>query len=138
MIQGDIISPIFFILALDQLIQKYDKGGQGVKVGKINTLRVLGYADDAAMSEGTVTEMSKRLTQFADKAMEKADMKMKMSKTFSQIVQTQKKMAAATEAEVKKKEVSYKHACEFIKAGCTQRFKTAAGMRIHCTTCNFN
>ena len=91
MIQGDIISPIFFILALDQLIQKYDKGGQGVKVGKINTLRVLGYADDAAMSEGTVTEMSKRLTQFADKAMEKADMKMKMSKTFSQIVQTQKK-----------------------------------------------
>ena len=27
-IQGDIISPVLFILALDQIMQKYDKGGR--------------------------------------------------------------------------------------------------------------
>ena len=32
----------------------------------------------------------------------------------------------------------YKHACEFAKAGCSERFKTKAGMRIHCAACNFN
>ena len=45
-IQGDIISPIFFIIVLDQLVQTYDKGGQGISVGHIKHLRVLGYVDD--------------------------------------------------------------------------------------------
>ena len=40
-IQGDIISPVLFILALDQLIQSVDTEGQGVSVGAINELRVL-------------------------------------------------------------------------------------------------
>ena len=44
-IQGDIISPIFFIIALDQLVQRYDLGGSGVSVGHINEIRTLGYAD---------------------------------------------------------------------------------------------
>ena len=40
-IQGDIISPVLFILALDQLVQSLDKGGQGVKVSTIHELRVV-------------------------------------------------------------------------------------------------
>ena len=50
-IQGDIISPVLFILALDQLVQQIDKSGKGVKCGRILKLRVLGYADDAALME---------------------------------------------------------------------------------------
>lgn len=38
-IQGDIISPIFFIIALDQLVQTYGLGGSGVAVGHINEIR---------------------------------------------------------------------------------------------------
>ena len=34
-IQGGIISPVFFVIALDQLIQKYDVQGSGIKVGHI-------------------------------------------------------------------------------------------------------
>ena len=83
-IQGDIISPILFILALDQLVQHHDKGGQGVSVGTINELRVLGYADDAAMAEATVEAMSQRLTRFANASSEHADMKVKPAKTFTQ------------------------------------------------------
>ena len=50
-IQGDIIPPVLFILALDQLIQTTDKSGDGVKCDKILKIRVLGYADDAALAE---------------------------------------------------------------------------------------
>ena len=137
-IQGDIISPIFFIIALDQLVQRYDLGGSGVQVGHIKNIRVLGYADDAAMCEEAVDNMSIRLTNFADAALEKADMKVKLAKTFSQHIQELQKVEAATTDEIKTTMTKYKHACEFVKAGCRQRFKTKAGMKVHSCSCNFN
>ena len=49
-VQGDIVSPIFFILALDQLFQECDdKYAKGVRCGKLLTIKTLGYADDAAL-----------------------------------------------------------------------------------------
>ena len=74
-IQGDIISPIFFIIALDQLVQNYDLGGSGVAVGHIHEIRMLGYADDAAMCDETVENLTVRLTKFADAAQAESDMK---------------------------------------------------------------
>mgnify|MGYP003327420054 FL=1 len=47
-------------------------------------------------------------------------------------------MKKATAGEIKVKMSKYKYACEYAKAGCKERFKTKAGMRVHCTTCNFN
>ena len=64
-IQGDIISPVLFILALDQLVQSIDKSDTGVKCG-ILKVRVIGYADDAAIVEPTVEAMTKRLTDLAN------------------------------------------------------------------------
>ena len=43
---------------------------------------MLGYADDAAMASFTVEEMTQRLTRFVDVA----DMKTKLSKTWTQHV----------------------------------------------------
>ena len=79
-VQGDIISPVLFILALDQLIQTVDKTGTGVNCG-ILKLRVLGYADDAALIEPTVEAMTKRLTDLANASIDKADMHINMDKT---------------------------------------------------------
>ena len=137
-IQGDIISPIFFIIVLDQLVQRYDKSGKGISVGHIKELRVLGYADDAAMCEMAVEDMTKRLTEFADAAAQEADMTVKLVKTYSQHLQQQEKVRRATDEEIATKTAEYKHVCEFAKAGCKERFKTKTGMRIHSSTCNFN
>ena len=93
MIQGDIISPIFFIIALDELVKNNDKSGTGVSVGHIKDLRVLGYADDASMTEWCIEDMTTRLTEFADTAIARADMKVKLEKTLTQIVQRQEKWA---------------------------------------------
>ena len=106
-IQGDIMSPVLFILALDQLIQEVDTDGQAVKVGTIKELRVLGYADDAAMIGPDVEQMTVRLTKFADASKSLSDMELKMSKTFSHHVCRQDKMAAVTPEEIKAKEQEY-------------------------------
>ena len=60
-IQGDIISPVLFILTLDQLVQTADKSGKGVKCGSILRLRVLGYTDDATLMERPMEDMSEWL-----------------------------------------------------------------------------
>ena len=88
-VQGDIVSPILFILALDNLIQLYDKSGKGIKCGPELTCRVLGYADDAALMEERIEEMTVRLTTLADKSLGEADMKIRMDKTYSQHVRVQ-------------------------------------------------
>ena len=85
-VQGDIISPVLFILALDQLVQAYDTHGTGVQCGEIFNLRVLGYADDAALTETAVEDMTKRLTALADAAKAEADMDVSTPKTFTQHV----------------------------------------------------
>ena len=45
---------VFFVIALDQLVQLRD-GGRGIDVGSIKKLKVLGYADDLAMLEYTAS-----------------------------------------------------------------------------------
>ena len=67
--------------------------------------------------------MTVRLTNFADAALREADMKVKLSKTFTQHIQPLRQVDVTTDAEVAKKMKKYKHVCEFAKAGCTQRFK---------------
>ena len=81
--------------------------------------------------------MTQRLTKFADASLELADMKVKLSKTFTQHVRCQEKVAPATAAEITAKEATYKFPCEFSGAGCRARFKTKQGMMVHSTTCNF-
>ena len=135
-IQGDIISPIFFILALDQLFQEHDIYGDGVAVGRILHLRVLGYADDAALLESTVANMTERLTAVADASVRDADMHINMSKTYSQHVQRQEASDAEikeslTEEELLQVEAGYKHSCHF----CGRKFKTEAGMLVHRNNC---
>ena len=85
-IQGDIISPVLFILALDALVQKYDSvQDKGFKCGnRILRLDVLGYADDVTLISGTVDDMTRRLTALADGAKKDADMNVNLPKTITQ------------------------------------------------------
>ena len=107
-VQVDIISPVLFILALDQIIQDHDKGVKGVKCGRILKIKVLVYADDIALADNTVESMTKRLTAIADVSEDRADMKVNMQKTFSQHVHKRSKIKV-TEGEVRAAEAGYKN-----------------------------
>ena len=137
-IQGDIISPVLFILALDQLVQTVNNAGgkgagQGVTCGRILHLSVLGYADDAALIEPCIETMTNRLTAIADASAKLADMRVSIPKTFTQHVHKRAKIKVTdTDAATVKKE--YKHKCDF----CTRRFKTSKAMHNHRASCIFN
>ena len=117
-IQGDIISPILFIIALDHLIQQHDGGGKGVRCGRILKLRVFGYADDAALIDNTAEVMTTRLTSLADASLAEADMKVNMSKTVSQHVFRRDDITVTTEEAIAA-EAEFKHQCDF----CPREFK---------------
>ena len=88
---------MLFILALDQLIQLYDKTGKGIKCNDKLTVRVLGYADDAALVDERIEEMTTRLTTLADESVKQADMYIRMDKTFSHHVKVQEKQTVTHE-----------------------------------------
>ena len=137
-IQGDIISPILFILALDQLVQTVNKAGGkgaglGVKCGRILKLSVLGYADDAALIEPCIEAMTDRLTAIADTSVELADMNVSIPKTFTQHIHRRSKIKV-TDADAATVEKGYVHKCDF----CTRRFKTGKAMHNHRASCVFN
>ena len=129
-IQGDIISPVLFILALDQLVQQHDHHGTGQKCSEILTMRILGYADDAALIEPQISDMTNRLTTLANHSRADADMQVKMAKTFSQHVFAREKITVSA-AELEAVETKYKHTCQY----CDRRFKTARAQHIHEATC---
>ena len=132
-IQGDIISPVLFILALDQIMKTVDGKSEGVKCGRILRIKTLGYADDIALAEEVVQKMTTRLTTIADASEAMADMSVNMKKTFSQHV-FRRKAIKATSAEAKNIESKYENKCDF----CERRFKTKRGMRIHRAKCQHN
>ena len=132
-VQGDIVSPILFILALDNLIQLYDKTGSGIKCGPAMTIRVLGYADDAALTEERIENMTTRLTTLADKSLEEADMKIRMDKTYTQHVRIQEAQKV-DEADMLAAQKKFKVKCDF----CERRFKTKASMYTHRAACPYN
>ena len=132
-IQGDIISPIFFILAMEQIFRQHDKSGDGVTLSNHLHIGVLGYADDASMASESVTMMSKRVTNISRGSKDDADMIINKKKTKTLQVMEQEKVAVSTVDEIKKTEAGYKHQCIF----CPRRCKTARGLKIHMASCNF-
>ena len=129
-VQGDIVSPTFFILALDQLFQAFDKYATGVRCGEILTIKTLGYADDAALAEETTEVMTTRFTELADKSLAEADMKIRLDKTFSQHVYRHEDVTV-TEEEIKKTHEGLEFGCDF----CMRKFATKRAMHIHRASC---
>ena len=119
-VYSDIISPIFFILAMEQLFRTYDKSPAGVSVGNYLQIGVLGYADDAALVSLSPTLMSERLTSVASGSTNEADMTIHKDKAKNMIVARQSKLRCPTVTEIQATEAEYKHECEF----CGRRFKT--------------
>ena len=133
-IQGDIVSPVLFIMTLDQLVQEFDTTGEVVKCDRILDIRVLGYADDAALVERHVDSMTTRLTNLGIASRDRVDMSMNMSKTFTHHVHRRDSKPAATKAAAMKIQSKYSHQCEF----CPRKFKTARAAKIHQVNCVHN
>ena len=78
-LQGSLISPVYFIVALEYVFKMADPGGTHGVLGGI--LDQLFYADDAALLSGSVEEASVRLEAISAGLKNLADMTIHLGKT---------------------------------------------------------
>ena len=130
-VQGDIISPVFFVLAMEQIFRLHDNEGDGITMGNHLNIGVLGYAHDAALMSASTEVMSKRVTEVSVGSKVDADMIINKKKTKTLQVEKQEEVTVSTMVEMLKTEAEYKHPCKF----CPRRFKTERGKKIHMTSC---
>ena len=131
-VQGDITSPIFFILALELILELHDwHPRKGVELGD-NIIHTLGYADDAALLDYDIDVASTRVTDIAQGSKQDADMEISISKTKAMKVCRQGEVSRTTAEEAKK---VCKFACPNI--GCTRVFFNKHGMLCHKGRCKW-
>ena len=127
-LQGDIFSPVTFIIGLWLIFKRHDLPNSGITVGKppfqvhISSLE---YADDAGLVDGTVTDSSKRLTSISDGSTSDAAMSISFEKTKAMPIHMKVPVTETLEEEVIA--MNFKHKCP----KCDRSFPTLRGMQVH-------
>ena len=131
-VQGDITSPLYFILALELLLKRHDTHtNKGVAFGSL-TIDTLGYADDAAPLDNSISASTARVSAIAQGSRQDADMEISISKTEVMHVCAQGAVSDTTPDEAKK-------ICKFrcLNVGCERVFHNAHGTKCHAGKCRW-
>ena len=129
-VQGDITSPLYFILALELILRKHDSNrNKGVRF-RNTTVDTLGYADDAALLDDDINVSTTRVTSIASGSKLDADMVISVDKTEVMHVEEQGRVAQATIEEL---QAACTFKCPHI--GCERVFHNAHGCKCHAGKC---
>ena len=125
-IQGDLTSPIYFIIALEAILRRHDNiNGKGIDFDGVR-LHTLGYADEAALIDSGPSISTERVTSIAQGSKRDAEMQINMTKTKCMHVKRQQRVETPVETEAKK---VCKHKCNNL--GCGWIFGNKLGLKIH-------
>ena len=125
-IQGDLTSPIYFIIALEAILRRHDNvENKGIDFGVVR-LHTLGYADDATLIDMNPTIASARVSSIAQGSKRDADMKINIAKTECMHVKRQQSEDTPDQADAEK---VCKYKCNHI--GCGWIFGNKLGLKIH-------
>ena len=127
-VQGDITSPLYFILALECILRRHDKRtDKGTRTSRTNTwIHTLGYADDAVLVDEGVEIATERVNAIACGSRRDADMHINVGQTECMHLQQQDPLHKPTSEEVKKE---CKYTCKH--KGCMKVFANKHGLRVH-------
>ena len=131
-VQGDITSPLYFILALELILELHDRHpDKGINLGGTN-IHTLGYADDAALLDYDVVTASERVTSISQGSRQDADMEISVPKTKGMHVSAQGEVTKTTNEEAKR-------VCKFKcpNIGCHRVFYNKRGMKCHAGKCKW-
>ena len=136
-LQGDITSPLFFIMALELIMRCHDAARPDKGVSMADTIiHVLGYADDAVILEdGTqkgVQAITNRVNSISKGSKEDADMLLNADKTVVMHVRSQEEISPMTNGEARE---MCKFTCPHLNCGF--KFATKTGMLIHAGGCEW-
>ena len=128
-IQGDIPSPICFLVSLDKLLKDHGSLHQGVKLTDLLHLSDLEYADDAAFPDESAELATNRLTILDAKAKDEAGMEISIPKTKAQHICKRPKVTCTTEDDIVNlpPEKQFKYKCE----KCSMTYPTQHGLSVH-------
>ena len=133
-VQGDITSPLYFILTLDLILRNHDsRTDKGVPLGQ-TIIHTLGYADDVTLIDGgdsqSVVRASERVSTIDVGSEVDADMYINISKTKAMHVRSQDQVTSTTKEEARK---ICKFTCPHLTYGF--KFRTKRGMLVHAGKC---
>ena len=127
-LQGDIFSPVAFIVGLWRIFKLHDRPNSGITLGtEPYTVHVsdLAYADDAGLVDQDVPNSSERLSGISSGSANDAAMSISLEKTKAMHIHKRNNVAATTEAEIV--EMKFNHKC----SKCDRTFPTLRGLRVH-------
>ena len=125
-LQGDILSPILFILTLNSIWNRSNKE-EGWRILPGWILDELSYADDIAMISKGKESSAKRLQEFSDLASKTASMRINIAKTVRMQIEPLSEVTKTTEEDIKNLNLQY--SCDV----CERKFPTVRGVSIHKT-----
>lgn len=130
-LQGDVFSPICFIVAVMCLVQRTSWGDSGVRLGA-ELLQDLWYADDGAILNSDVEHSSENVSRFAEIAQKLADMEVATSKTEAMHVEAPVDVGKITHDDIKQlaEEGVLTHVCS-----CGEPFARKQSLLIHQASC---
>ena len=127
-IQGDIPSPIVFLVALDRLLKDHGGLELGLPVTPTLLLSDLEFADDAALANSTTVEASRRLTNLDVKAPE-SGMSISVPKTKVQQIRSRPEVSSTTESDILTLPENKKF--KFQCTACEMTYPTKHGLSVH-------
>ena len=130
-LQGDITSPVYFILALEAILRRHDNNPRkGVSFGG-HTVHTLGYADDAALLDVDPTVATDRVTAIAAGSKTDADMIISVAKTKTMHVRRQETCTPVSDSEAR---AQAKFKCPHVD--CNYVFNNKHGLKkVHAGKC---
>ena len=127
-IQGDIPSPVCFLVSLDKLLKDHGNlQSCGIQLTPTLLISDIEYADDAALPDEDVDTSSRRLTHFAAKADEEAGMEISIPKTKAQHIMHNPPVSATTEEDIEHFNLNFKFKCD----KCDMSYPTQHGLSVH-------
>ena len=136
-LQGDVTSPLFFIMALELIMRCHDAASANKRVKMADIMvHLLGYADDAVILEdgspSGIQRVGERVNAISTGSKEDADMLLNTDKTEVMNIRNQDEVTPLLKEEAL-------DACKFIcpHLNCGFKFFTKAGMKIHAGTCDW-
>ena len=127
-IQGDIPSPVVFLIALDRLLKEHGSLHTGIRITEQLTLSELAFADDAALGNQNTQDASQRITRLSEGAKE-AGMEISVPKTKVQHIAHRPKVTATTEEDIANLPTAkkFQYECE----SCGMTYPTKHGRSVH-------
>ncbi len=131
-LQGDVLSPMCFIIALDRIFRRHNSRTAGISI--TSTLRIdkLEYADDVALLDGNAEVAQERLSLLNPAANSEGVLNIAAHKSFVQHVQKVQRVTRTTEEDVEK--MDFKSQCPDCERKFPYESSLATHRRLHCKT----